>query len=254
MGGVSGIYGATDSFRDVKEERDSTGNEGRARNILIDSTGAFVGGVIDIGFAGKDLATTNEKCNDVESGVGTECSVSAATSGALHEYIKEMDEMWGMGLEGMESNNYTAEDKVDFAKQLNSEFATMGAGFWTSYITDATETYKPYLTGYDSNVNAAAQRYVDLVTEAAAYGSDYTAQGTRFATGYLQLAVDQAQLQAQSMSMDALDEVYGFTDEMECVPGPTAPHTPPPPNTAGLHKSTRSGATTPSSRANSSSK
>ena len=57
------------------------------------------------------------------------------------------------------------------ADDLNRQLPTMGTGFWSDYVANNKVSYNPYLTGYSSSVNGAAQTYIDYLIAQADYGN-----------------------------------------------------------------------------------
>ena len=57
------------------------------------------------------------------------------------------------------------------ANDMNEQLPNLGTGFWSDYVANNKAAYNPYLTGYSSSVNAAAQTYIDYLVAQADYGN-----------------------------------------------------------------------------------
>lgn len=114
----------------------------------------------------------------------------------------------------------------------------MGTGFWQKWVADVKQTYNPYLTGYNSDVNAAAQKVVDYLVVQSYYGAlftphahahavraltavhlimagnDYTTQGTRYVAAIQQYQIDLTQQQALGATDAAINAAIDNADEV----------------------------------------
>lgn len=97
---------------------------------------------------------------------------------------------------------------TEAATSLNALLPGRGTGYWEEYVAQSKYAYNPYLTGYSSSVNAAAQAYIDQVKAQAAYGNDFTTAGLRYVAALQQYMIDAAQVKAGNHTRSAMEDTY----------------------------------------------
>lgn len=100
------------------------------------------------------------------------------------------------------------------ARRLNEKLPSMGTGYWAKYVASAKENYNPYLTGFDSEVNGAAQTYIDHLTAQSSYGNDFVTHGARYVSATQQYLINQAQMRADNSTQHAMNQAYDVVNEL----------------------------------------
>ena len=140
--------------------------------------------------------------------------------GALPPDMKQLEldlsqQMTHFGVD-MSSSAPPSEDTMEtlwsISTRLSEALPQFTSGFWATYLAKVEESYNPFLTGYNENVNGAAKSVIDYTEAQCAYGNDMFNAASNFVSTIQQYLINGAQAEANQNTQAAMNETYAVAN------------------------------------------
>jgi len=167
----------------------------------LDGIGIFINGAVSIFEASKAVSKANGLSSDVRDAAGLS--------------VKAMEEQfdWPSNVSLIPSSNDSLADLSTLAFMLNDLLPKLGTGYWSEIYANSGDMIEPYTTGYNTEINVAAKKWLKQMRAQCDYGNDYVTHGVRFVAGVQQALINLAQEDANKKVEKAIEDAFGISSE-----------------------------------------